>query len=165
MVSGVLCLFVDWQRALTDFLRQERPTYADLGRTLLGCVSVLGTPLGLFYQRYCDHVQPPPATEAYHQRRGDLLPIHLTYRPTARWTTTSLERNPSPLLARKETYWPASVLITLATPWSTWKTLWPKRFSPLGRSQEKRGSGASDEGTDGPKALHPPTLPLRKGHW
>ena len=77
MVSGVLCLFVDWQRALTDYLRQEQPTYTDLGRTLLGCVSVLGTPLGLFYQRYCDHVQPPPATEAYHQRRGDLLPIHL----------------------------------------------------------------------------------------
>ena len=65
----------EWQRRLGDGLK-ERKTFTDFGRQLLEGLQWLDTPLGNFIRNFCNHVQPPPATEATFDRKGDLLPLH-----------------------------------------------------------------------------------------
>ena len=69
--------FAEWQRGLVAEMK-GRSTFTDFGQRMLKVLSGLDTPLGNFVRSYCSHVQPPPATVAAYERKGDLLPIHPT---------------------------------------------------------------------------------------
>ena len=65
----------EWQKGRHEILKGQY-TFSDLGLCMLVGLRMMDSSLGHFVRTFSNHAQPPPATEASYDRKGDLLPIH-----------------------------------------------------------------------------------------